>query len=72
MPTDISHVSLRQLEAMRSGARVAVRSCMNVRPGNRVFVITDKLTHGIGRLLGSAALIRPKPAHPGIPHFTWT
>ena len=55
MPTDISHVSLKQLEAMRSGARVAVRSCMNVRPGNRVFVITDKLTHGIGRLLGEEA-----------------
>lgn len=55
MPTDITHVSLRQLESMRSGARVAVRTCMNVRPGNRVFVITDKLTHGIGRLLGEEA-----------------
>ena len=52
MPTDISHVSLKQLEAMRSGARVAVRTCMNVLPGNRVFVLTDTLTHGIGRLLG--------------------
>ncbi len=52
MPTDISHVSLKQLEAMRSGARVAVRTCMNVLPGNRVFVLTDRLTHGIGRLLG--------------------
>ncbi len=55
MPTDITHVSLRQLESMRSGARVAVRTCMNVRPGNRVFVITDRLTHGIGRLLGEEA-----------------
>ncbi len=51
MPTDISRVSLKQLEAMRSGARTAVRTCMNVLPGNRVFVLTDKLTHGIGRLL---------------------
>ncbi len=28
---------------------------MNVLPGNRVFVLTDGLTHGIGRLLGEEA-----------------
>lgn len=55
MSTDISHVSLKQLEAMRTGARTAVRTCMNVTPGNRVFVLTDRLTHGIGRLLGEEA-----------------
>ena len=55
MPTDISRVSLKQLEAMRSGARTAVRTCMNVKPSNRVFVLTDRLTHGIGRLLGEEA-----------------
>lgn len=55
MPTDSSHVSLKQLEAMRSGARVAVRTCMNIVPGNRVFVLTDRLTHGIGRVLGEEA-----------------
>ena len=55
MPSDAAHVSLRQIEAMRSGARVAVQTCMNVMPGNRVFVLTDQATHGIGRLLGEEA-----------------
>ncbi len=55
MPSDAAHVSLKQIEAMRSGARVAVLTCMNVMPGDRVFVLTDQITHGIGRLLGEEA-----------------
>jgi len=55
MPTDSSHISLKQLEAMRGGARVAARTCMGIGPADRVFVMTDRLTHGIGRLLGEEA-----------------
>ncbi len=55
MPTDPTHVSLKQLEAMRAGARIAARTCMNITPADRVFVLTDRVTHGIGRLLGEEA-----------------
>ena len=55
MPTDPSHVSLKQIEAMRGGARVAVRTCMAVTPADRVFILTDKPTHGIGRILSEEA-----------------
>jgi aminopeptidase len=55
MPTDSTHVSLKQLEAMRAGARVAARTCMGIGPADRVFILTDRLTHGIGRLLGEEA-----------------
>jgi leucyl aminopeptidase (aminopeptidase T) len=51
MPTDPTHISLKQLEAMRAGARVAARTCMGVGPADRVFILTDRPTHGIGRLL---------------------
>jgi aminopeptidase len=51
MPTDPSHLSLAQMESMRSGARTAVRTCMGVGPADRVHILTDKITHGIGRLL---------------------
>ena len=52
MPTDPTHISLKQLEAMRTGARVAVRTCMGIGPADRVFILTDRVNHGIGRLLG--------------------
>jgi leucyl aminopeptidase (aminopeptidase T) len=55
MPTDPTHVSLKQLEAMRAGARVAARTCMGIGPADRVFILTDRPTHGIGRLLGEEA-----------------
>ncbi len=55
MPSDPSHISLRQLEAMRSGARIAARTCMGITAADRVFVITDKITHGIGRVLSEEA-----------------
>jgi aminopeptidase len=51
MPTDASHLTLAQMEAMRLGARTAVRTCMGIAPADRVFVLTDAITHGIGRLL---------------------
>jgi hypothetical protein len=40
---------------MRAGARVAARTCMGIGPADRVFILTDRLTHGIGRLLGEEA-----------------
>lgn len=55
MPTDPAHLTLAQMEAMRAGARVAVRTCMNVTPADRVFILTDRVTHGIGRLLNEEA-----------------
>ncbi|OIO87881.1 MAG: hypothetical protein AUK03_17255 [Anaerolineae bacterium CG2_30_64_16] len=55
MPTDITHLSLAQMEAMRAGARVAVRTCMGITPADRVFILTDRVTHGIGRVLGEEA-----------------
>lgn len=55
MPTDALHVSLKQLEAMRVGARVAARTCMGIGPADRIYILTDKPTHGIGRLLGEEA-----------------
>jgi leucyl aminopeptidase (aminopeptidase T) len=55
MPSDAAHLTLAQMEAMRSGARVAVRTCMGIAPGDRVFILTDKSTHGIGRLLSEEA-----------------
>jgi aminopeptidase len=51
MPTDASHLTLAQMEAMRLGARTAVRTCMGIAPADRVFILTDNVTHGIGRLL---------------------
>jgi leucyl aminopeptidase (aminopeptidase T) len=55
MPTDTAHLTFNQLEAMRVGARVAVRTCMGIAPGDRVFILTDEATHGIGRLLAEEA-----------------
>jgi len=55
MPTDPTLISLKQLETMRAGARVAARTCMGIGPVDRVFILTDRPTHGIGRLLGEEA-----------------
>ena len=55
MPTDAAHTTFNQLEAMRLGARVAVRTCMGITPADRVFILTDKVSHGIGRLLSEEA-----------------
>lgn len=44
-------MSLSQIEAMRLGARNAVRTCMGVKQNDRVFVLTDRVTNAIGRLL---------------------
>ena len=51
MPTDPGHLTLAQMEAMRAGARTAVRTCMGIGAAERVFILTDTITHGIGRLL---------------------
>jgi aminopeptidase len=51
MPTDRSHLTLAQMEAMRVGARTAIRACMGITPADRVFILTDHVTHGIGKLL---------------------
>ncbi len=48
-------MSLSQIEAMRAGARTAVRTCMGVRESDRVFVLTDRATNVIGRLLHEEA-----------------
>lgn len=48
-------LTLSQIEAMRPGARAAVRTCMGVRAQDRVFVITDRATSAIGRLLSEEA-----------------
>lgn len=55
MPTDVTHLTLAQMEAMRAGARVAVRTCMGINPADRVFILTDKVTHGIGGVLREEA-----------------
>jgi leucyl aminopeptidase (aminopeptidase T) len=55
MPTDITHLTLAQMEAMREGARVAVRTCMGIASADRVFILTDQISHGIGRLLAEEA-----------------
>jgi aminopeptidase len=55
MPTDAAHLTFNQLEAMRLGARVAARTCMGITPADRVFILTDKVSHGIGRLLSEEA-----------------
>jgi aminopeptidase len=51
MPTDITHLTLAQMEAMRAGAHTAVRTCMGITRADRVFILTDVMTHGIGTLL---------------------
>ena len=56
MPTDPALISLKQLEAMRAGARVAARTCMGIGPVDRVFILTDRPTHGIGRLLAGRGI----------------
>lgn len=48
-------LTLSQIEAMRPGARTAVRTCMGVRSSDRVFILTDRVTHAIGRLLSEEA-----------------
>src|SRR5512139_2081826 len=48
-------MSLSQIESMRAGARTAVRTCMGVRESDRVFVLTDRVTNAIGRLLSEEA-----------------
>ena len=55
MPTDAAHLTFNQLETMRAGARVAARTCMGISPADRVFILTDRITHGIGRLLSEEA-----------------
>lgn len=55
MPTDAAHLTFNQLEAMRAGARVAARTCMGITAADRVFILTDRVTHGIGRLLSEEA-----------------
>jgi aminopeptidase len=55
MSSDPAHITLAQMEAMRAGARVAVRTCMGIQSGDRVFVLTDRATIGIGRLLAEEA-----------------
>jgi leucyl aminopeptidase (aminopeptidase T) len=55
MPTDAAHLTFNQLETMRAGARVAARTCMGISPADRVFILTDRTTHGIGRLLSEEA-----------------
>ncbi|MCU0507283.1 MAG: aminopeptidase [Anaerolineae bacterium] len=54
MPRE-SKLTLNQIEAMRPGARTAVRTCMGVKPSDRVFVLTDRVTSAIGRLLSEEA-----------------
>ena len=54
MPRE-SKLTLNQIEAMRPGARAAVRTCMGVKPNDRVFVLTDRVTSAIGRLLSEEA-----------------
>ena len=44
-------LTLSQIEAMRPGARSAVSTCMGIKSSDRVFVLTDRVTHAIGRLL---------------------
>lgn len=44
-------LTLSQIEAMRPGARSAVSTCMGIKSADRVFVLTDRVTHTIGRLL---------------------
>jgi aminopeptidase len=51
LSTHAEPLSLAQMEAMRAGARTAVRTCMGVGPADRVFILTDDTTHGIGHLL---------------------
>ncbi len=46
-----ARMSLNQIESMRAGARTAVRTCMGVKANDRVFVLTDRTTNAIGRLL---------------------
>ncbi len=55
MPTDAAHLTFNQLEAMRAGARIAARLCMGITAADRVFILTDRITHGIGRLLSEEA-----------------
>ncbi len=48
-------LTLSQIEAMRPGARSAVSTCMGIKSSDRVFVLTDRATHAIGRLLTEEA-----------------
>lgn len=41
----------KDVEAMRAGARAAVRTCMNIRPDDRVVVIADRQSLPIAHLL---------------------
>lgn len=54
MPRE-SKLTLNQIEAMRPGARAAIRTCMGVKASDRVFVLTDRVTGPIGRLLSEEA-----------------
>jgi aminopeptidase len=44
-----------QVEEMRPGAKTAVVTCMGVKPADRVYVLTDRMSHDIGRLIAEEA-----------------
>ena len=48
-------MTFADVEAMRPGARTAVRVCMNVRPDDRVAIIGDRVSGHIARLLQEEA-----------------
>ena len=55
MSGDTTRLSLAQLDLMRTGARTAMRTCMGVTAGDRVYILTDATTRSIGRLLSEEA-----------------
>lgn len=56
MPTEVESLTNAQIEEMRSGARNAVRNCMAVGPGDRVFILSDRATRAIGQVLFDASV----------------
>ncbi len=56
MTDNVTPLTPAQIEEMKSGARNAVRNCMAVTAADRVLVLTDDETSGIGRVLYDAAV----------------
>ena len=50
------HPNLPEFDSLRPGARIAVRTCLNIGPADRVLVLTDDATLAIGEALALEAL----------------
>ena len=51
----IIHVGIKTMDDLRSAARIAVKECMAIKPGEKVLIITDEPLREIGYVLWEAS-----------------